>query len=477
VHQPSLEVPASGNSLLGVPSRALWGLAVAAVLVIGGTFWSELFPLDDPYITLSNARVLLSGEVDPAYQTSYLTGATSAVHLLLVALFGLVVPPLWGSLLISLAGALAYFLALVRVVDSLEVSGRARAAILAFGALSGYSLIHYLNGLETSLAMAASAWMFVWCDDRRKLPLLAGLAPFLRPELGLFSALLLARLTLRSSPRQVAGMALRCALVCAPFASWIYAETGQLLPSTISAKYAWFYPKHSSLVERIVDTAFVLTFSLQLIYFVGLIGLRKFPCGRWAAAFVVIGTAVMAVVMPEIISWNFGRYTAIFFPLLVFGIAGFVVEKQLPRLLVNGLFAWTAATLAIASFTYVNEINYARLVQQHAKFVAQLPASSVVLVHDAGQVAWEDPKARLVDMVGLKTPAIVPINEEFSRGDCRREKALDRIGRKYNATHLAVLDRWRWPCVASDMRQSGWTLRPVYRGLYIVYALTPPRER
>ena len=46
--------------------------------------WGGAFPLDDAYITLHNARVLLTGS-DPYYGTSPLTGATSGVHLALVA--------------------------------------------------------------------------------------------------------------------------------------------------------------------------------------------------------------------------------------------------------------------------------------------------------------------------------------------------------------------------------------------------------
>ena len=460
----------------GASATTLWYAIGVAALATGAICWPQLFPLDDPYITLSNARVMLSGEADSAFQTSYLTGATSPAHLLLVALLGLIVPPVWGSLLLGITGALIYVFALIRVADCLLLSGRRRAAVLAFGALSGYSLIHYLNGLETSLAMAASAWMFLWCDDRRKLPLLAGLAPFVRPELGLFSALLLTRLAFRSTLPQTAVIGLRAAMTCAPFGLWVYAETGHVLPSTILAKYAWFHPESKSLAEGIGTTARALAASLELGCFIGLLGLPKLACGRSALLFVALGPAAMAFVLPEIISWNFGRYVAIFHPILVFGLAAIVARKKLSGLLVHVLFAWTAVTFIIASVTYVSKVNQARQVQEQARFVATLPASSVIMIHDAGQVAWEAPKGRLIYIVGLKTPAVVAVNRRLSDGDCRRQRSLDQIARDYAATHLVVLNRWNWPCVAHDMRRAGWVLKPVYEGLYSVYALTPTRH-
>ncbi len=99
--------------------------------------------------------------------------------------------------------------------------------------------------------MAAPAWMLLWCDDRRKLPILAGLAPFIRPELGLLSALLLLRLSLRSSFRENATMALLTLLAAVPWAAWVFSETGQLIPSTIGAKLAWLHPPDVSFPDQV----------------------------------------------------------------------------------------------------------------------------------------------------------------------------------------------------------------------------------
>jgi hypothetical protein len=304
-------------------SVAAIGVVTAAAAFL---FWPRLFPLDDAYITLSNARVFLSGQPDPAYHTSYLTGATSPAHLLLVACASLVMNPLWGSLLIGLLGGALYLLALSRIADREGLGGSLKWAVLAIGAITGSALIHYLNGLETSLAMAAPAWMLLWCDDRRKLPVLAGLAPFIRPELGLLSALLLLRLSLRSSVRENAFMASLMLLSVLPWAAWVFNETGQLIPSTIAAKLAWFTPPEASVSVKVLAMFETLLGSFQLPLMLGLVGLSKVPAGRFAGFFVIFGLALATLILPKILDWNFARYQAIFTPVLAVGIVRIAAE-------------------------------------------------------------------------------------------------------------------------------------------------------
>ena len=62
--------------------RHLAYLALALALLFA---WPGVFPLDDGYITLHNARSLLAGG-DSTYGGSALTGATSIVHLALLAM-------------------------------------------------------------------------------------------------------------------------------------------------------------------------------------------------------------------------------------------------------------------------------------------------------------------------------------------------------------------------------------------------------
>lgn len=454
----------------GINWKPVW---YALPFVLALLFWPGVFPIDDAYITLSNARVFISGQPDANYGTSYLTGATSPIHLLLVALAGLVMDPVKALMLIGVGGAVLYFVALQRLVVAACLAGWRRIAILWIGMVWGYAVFHYLNGLETSLAMALTAWMLVLAEDRRKLPILAGLAPFLRPELAVLGGLFMIRLgwQLRSTPKQLGTVFLVAGLVALPWAVWVWAETGHVFPSTMSAKLAFFREWILFLPRKLEMSAGALYYSLQLPLYVGLVGLRR---AQWPALlFVAIYVAACVYLMPNALNWNEGRYASVLTPVLVMGLANLAAERsKASNVLLSVLTAASFFTLYMGIAEYSREIAYAWRVRDHAKFVATLPASSVVLVHDAGWVEWEKPKAKLVDLVGLKTLGIEPIHTKYSEHQCAWSKSFDVIARKYHATHVVVLNRWTWPCVADNFRERGWKLNPVYSDLYTVYEMS-----
>ncbi|MGJ0238983.1 hypothetical protein ACQEPB_10745 [Novosphingobium fluoreni] len=82
-------------------------LAYAACILTGWIGWIGTFPLDDAYITLHNARALLAG-ADTTYGGSPLVGATSLVHLALLALLGHVLFLVTASCLLNILAAGAY---------------------------------------------------------------------------------------------------------------------------------------------------------------------------------------------------------------------------------------------------------------------------------------------------------------------------------------------------------------------------------
>ena len=90
-------------------------LVLLAALLHRILLGSPVFPVDDAYITLHNAQVLHWGH-DPNFAgTPALAGATSAVHLALVALLMFALSPpvaLWAALWMA---TLAYALGLVQL--------------------------------------------------------------------------------------------------------------------------------------------------------------------------------------------------------------------------------------------------------------------------------------------------------------------------------------------------------------------------
>src|SRR4051812_13791878 len=91
--QPAEALPQASEANAPEPRLPIvrWGLYLVVILIVALIGWADaqslhryLFDLDDPYITLHNAQVLLSGR-DPNYgAVPPLVGATSAIHLLLV---------------------------------------------------------------------------------------------------------------------------------------------------------------------------------------------------------------------------------------------------------------------------------------------------------------------------------------------------------------------------------------------------------
>jgi hypothetical protein len=209
----------------------LW-VGVAAAFAAWAAFLGRPdFPLDDAYITLHNAQVLREG-VDPNYGVSPLIGATSSVHLLLVAALAGAVGLPWASAIVAWASIGLYLSGLLFVAQRCGLSALETAALLVAGACGGMAPYHLLNGLETGLAMAAIVWALALAagPPTRALPALLGIFPFVRPELALLAAPLFARQTWTrwrsGTPRAIAGDLVVLSLAAAPWLAWLWVETG-----------------------------------------------------------------------------------------------------------------------------------------------------------------------------------------------------------------------------------------------------------
>lgn len=408
---------------------------------------------------MHNARSLLAGW-DATYDVSPLTGATSLVHLLLVAGLGMVMPMHWASLIAGLSGAVAYAAALDRLAAKLE---NWRRPALVFAGLAIGTMPNFLvNGLETSLAMATVAWLLVLRDDKR-LFLLAGLSPFVRPEIAILGATLLMRqLWMFSGLDRLRVLALTVA-VAAPFVAWSFIETGQVLPGTMAAKLAFFREGDVTLAARIA-APFLSLFEYGLWpLLLGLLGLRSWP--SWAFLGAVVGAEMTLI--PAAFNWNEGRYLAPLLPVLVMGIA---VSGR------TALIVFVASATAIFLPAQLGRLGEARAWyagerDRLVRELGKLPRGTVVLVHDAGMAAWVAPHLKLVDVVGLKTPSSVAAHDELTRRACSWGRALDRIAGRSSAEYAIVLQRPYWRCVGENLRDSGWNLQPVDSGEYQLFRI------
>lgn len=240
--------------LCSLPYLAVTAFALLAWAVYSRTFPTPVFPVDDAYIVLHNARALLAGH-DPNYVgSSPLTGATSLVHLALVSLLMLLFSPLTALSAVSWLSAILYATGLVRLARVHGASRLQALLVAAVGVGAGQTPHQLLNGLETGLMLAAITWALVLLSGPRQspsplLPALCGVLPFIRPDLTPLALLFLfLQVARRWRGRSDGGAFLRgagadigIAFVCAlPWALWYQAELGSALPTTVAAKRYFF---------------------------------------------------------------------------------------------------------------------------------------------------------------------------------------------------------------------------------------------
>ncbi|MBC2666300.1 hypothetical protein H7F51_12295 [Novosphingobium flavum] len=464
-----------------LPSQNPWRIVLYA-LCIGAflTGWKGAFPLDDSYIVLHSARSLLAGNHDTAYDTSPLTGATSSIHLALVAALGTIMPLPLASLAIAAVSALVYALGLDQMVREAGAQGWKVPALVLLGLTAGGTPINLFNGLETGLAMATTAWLFALCDDRR-LPVLAGMAPFVRPELGLLSAILLLRAAwLHGAPIRTATISLLAAL---PWMTWVWIETGSLVPTTAAAKIAFYAEFGEPLEERIGAVLKALLKSGLLPLYAGIAGISRVRGGWCGALFIGAILTIATVTLPSSVSWNYQRYLGPTVPITVLWLSGFSgLRTGTLAYALLGLYAAFNIGPAVKTLRSAEANNLANIATLDAA-LRNLPPGSPILIHDAGIASWTHPEARLIDVVGLKTPSSIDFHRKFTHHPCEIGPALDRIARSSHARFAVVSEVEFWSCTRTALEGQGWRFVPMpqpMRGYYRLYrieqppALTPP---
>lgn len=454
--------------------------AAAALWLIGRPF---VFPLDDAYITLHNAEALWAGW-DDNYQTSPLTGATSLVHLAMVAVATRVLPGVAGGFLVATLGVLAYGLALLQLVSRAAVSWPMRAALVFVGLAASDIPFHLFNGLETTWAMAAVAAAILLATSERPsrwLAVLCGLMPFLRPELAALSGPLMLIQAWRRGPDLRATLLdwAAFAAAAAPWLAWSWFAIGQPMPGTLGAKIAFFAEATKPFPAKAATAFIFLAVGLGPLG-LGLFYIRGDRVGLALLTFLAAFTLAFILVLPSSLAHNLARYTYVLTPLAIYGYLA-VAEHgaRLSKVIIVALAAFAVATLPRS----LSSVRGGQLAVHDAEaaaawVAANVPAGTPILVHDAGVVAFRS-ALHLVDLVGLKTPASVAAHQRWTLPSRRREigKALNDIaGRSGVGYFIDRRDDPFWGGLATALAAEGWTLTPMYGAdrVYAVYRLTPP---
>ncbi len=469
---------------------------------IAWIFWlgTPDFPLDDAYIVQHSVEGLRAGAEHRYIGSTPLDGATSRLHVFLLTALSFVMPVAWAQVLVTVVAVTLYLVGVFRLARQSELGPVSSAEIVLLAVIGSNVMHHLLNGLESSLAMAGLVWSFIAFQQARPVQrwpyVLLAMLPFIRVELGLWSALLMARALLDiSGPDRLAeyrGFLIRSGLAMAavvlPMVAIILALGGELLPNTISAKEAFFAEScmPDGMRLRFLLTVLMDSSPMMGVMALGLIGVIWSRLRWLVLIFVVVFLAVFEIKLPGGLLHNFARYLHMLFPFFILGL----IEMLRPGSWLAGRKSYIVLGVAVVGSLfllpagwqgYETGIEKSRTsLRPTAEWTAtNLPANAVILIHDAGMVSLYG-EQRLVDLVGLKTPSSVPIHQATTQTTCSRDpRAMDQIASKSNATHFVVLNEWDEVFEMSDgLRRSGWTLTRAdsERGetRYFVYALTPP---
>jgi hypothetical protein len=462
-----------------------------------------LFPVDDAYTTLHNAEVLQAGEDKNFGDVSPLTGATSAVHLVLVAGLLNFFPSAWASFAAAWIAAVLYALALAYLAFVHRASPLLAAMVVVVGLGVGLTLHQLFNGLETGLAMAGLTWALALTsapEGRPRWPrlLLYGQLPFLRPELAaavvlfwLFEAWRHWRET-GSGQHMAKAVAFDIGitlLAAAPWLLWYQASLGVPMPTSVEAKRLFFSEgclpssvKLSWTAETLVR--FAKTADLLVVGFVLLFGSRL---GWVGVAFTAIFLLAYYILFPGALGHYEQRYMYVLVPVLVFGLVSHLSSSS--QKLMGGI---TAVLILVAAQSIWNGSSALETNRANSKFTQMeldalaawcrdnLPSDAVLLVHDVGYISHAT-DFRLVDFVGLKTPSSVGFHRSITwptSGQGRGE-AVHEIALGSRPDYLVMLSGWdEIYNITDSLRARGWRLdevrRPQREEGYSVYRLGIP---
>lgn len=495
-----------------------WFVLVVCVALAGLAFANArspnapVFPVDDAYITLHNAITLRAGTDASYVGVPALVGATSAVHVVLVAGLLTVLPPLWALWASCWAGTFAYALGLLRLATVNRASPIQAGLLVTLGLVVGQAPHQLTNGLETSLAMAGVAWGLALVHEEGSirstaLPVLLGTLPFVRPELGVFSLLIAAYLLRRvrrsGEPGAVRFVAF-LALGAVPWVLFYLATTGAPFPNTMQAKRFFFAEGCAPAAVKLdVSLMMLRDFAASLgLTCIGLTCVASSATGRLSLFFVLVLVAAYFIALPGALGHYENRYLYILVPMLLDGVAAsFRHSARWVRAATwLTLVAGAAESMGLASARWQRHLDTIRFTTNELMPLAtwaneHLPSDARLLVHDAGFISWAT-HFRLFDVVGLKTPTSIPFHREHTWRACveapraidlgalsarvnlARATAIGEIAKLDRPTHLVMLRRWEdiYGTVRL-LRTMGWALDPLREGPYgyDVYRLQAPR--
>ncbi|WP_263416051.1 hypothetical protein [Terriglobus albidus] len=491
----TVETPESGwakpaeritPEIFGSESAAIAGIVFLAVAVIRMVRPTPTFPLDDAFITLHSAQVLHSG-FDPNFPGMHpLYGITCAPFLGLVYLLLFFLKPLAALDIACWLGVLAYTLGLHFMTRVLGLPRTTRIAVIALGLLCSFVPYQLLNGLETSWALASVIWLLALASGNREkwawAAVAAGLAGSIRPDLMPLAFFVMLLLVIKCwRQKQYQRAILLCVIAWIPLvltALWYYRSIGTPFPQTGVAKH-YFFADPDYLSKRALSVE-----ALGLISFAFTVGpiciaipyLFRSWLGRVCLLFTGIFLAALFFDWPGAIVTNRFRYPIILVPVLIWAFAS--ERKARPALLISLLYSALFAVFAV--HLYADDCQSMQNAEEDIAAWCEhnVPANSTLLIHDAGYIAYRT-HFRLVDMVGLKTPAAVPLNRKLTFPSAGKllNNTISQLAEETGSRYLIIHEPF-FPTLIPDLERIGRDPKLMHQNQYYsVFVLTQPTLR
>jgi hypothetical protein len=306
-------------------------------------------------------------------------------------------------------------------------------------------------------------------DDPRApaLPLIAGLLPWIRPDLVILTAAFLGWRLLSGRRHAVRDLLIVGGLGLS-YASTYWVLTGAPLPNTLSAKKEFFAFYGRPLWLNAMVLAVIL--GRWSVHFgpivLALVAARRHRTDSVAVYAFLVYLAVMAVMGPNVLEHNYFRYLHPFVvPLLVAGLCTLVGWPR--QFFIASSLAWIIWTSPSrwASYESWKAVSTGTQSEVAAWFSNNSSSTARVLVHDAGYLS-ETTTVELYDLVGLKSPSSTNAHAEFTgptAGRLRAE-ALHRIACRSDPHFYVALNGWeRAFDLTYDLSIKGWAMVPVLR--------------
>lgn len=362
------------------------------------------------------------------------------------------------------------------------------------------------NGLETGILLAALTWGIALAMDANRcrswlLALLCGAMPFIRPDLlaatlALFGINAVRHRNLSGGWQPaitwIARDGILALLAATPWCLWFWLELGVPFPTTALTKRYYFAAANLPSLERTWFVAkalgaFVLQVSALALGWI-------FLCmtgGAVAAGFLVF-TGIFLVAywseLPTVLITYELRYL---YPFLPWAWAGFAFALSSGHKLGALSFRWLCIGLFISLIQFPLLWSLHLSIRTHAQqqlhgiatWVNEtLPSGSILLIHDAGYIAYGT-RHRMVDLVGLKSPWVVPYHRDltFPTNGRERAKAIHAIALQAKPTHLVILPSWEEDsALLKGLEGHGWRTRLISdpdRYIFQVHELVAPNPQ